>query len=145
MAEQVNVPEPVELPELEAIKEVIETVPAPHTEWKPKTALGRMVKEGQITDIDQIFDKGYNILEPGIVNVLLPNLEEDLLLIGQAKGKFGGGQRRIFKQTQKKTREGNKIHFKVCAVVGNRNGYVGIGMGKSKRTRTSRVAGTRSN
>ena len=134
MAEQVNVPEPVELPELEAIKEVIETVPAPHTEWKPKTALGRMVKDGQITDIDQIFDKGYNILEPGIVNVLLPNLEEDLLLIGQAKGKFGGGQRRIFKQTQKKTREGNKIHFKVCAVVGNRNGYVGIGMGKSKET-----------
>src|SRR3989338_3128060 len=138
MAEQVNVPEPVELPELEAIKEVIETVPAPHTEWKPKTALGRMVKDGQITDIDQIFDKGYNILEPGIVNVLLPNLEEDLLLIGQAKGKFGGGQRRIFKQTQKKTKEGNKIHFLTCAVVGNRNGYVGMDVGKSKETVPSR-------
>ncbi len=134
MAEEVNVPEPVELPELEVIKEVIETVPAPQTEWKPKTALGRMVKEGVITDIDQIFDKGLTILESEIANALLPNLEEDLLLIGQAKGKFGGGQRRIFKQTQKKTREGNKIHFKVCAVVGNRNGYVGIGIGKSKET-----------
>lgn len=134
MTENVNVPEPVELPVMEEIKEVIETVPAPETSWKPKTALGRMVKEGVISDIDEIFNKGYRIMEPEIVNTLLPNLEEDLLLIGQAKGKFGGGQRRIFKQTQKKTKEGNKIHFKVCAVVGNRNGYVGIGMGKSKET-----------
>lgn len=112
----------------------IESVPAPERTWKPKTALGRMVQDGIITDIDEIFNQGYQILEAGIVDQLLPNLEEDLLLIGQAKGKFGGGQRRIFKQTQKKTKEGNKIHFKVCAVIGNRNGYVGIGMGKSKET-----------
>jgi len=123
-----------ELPEVEDMKVVLESVPAPEKTWKPKTALGVMVSEGSITSIDEIFDKGYNILEEGIVNQLLPNLEEDLLLIGQAKGKFGGGQRRIFKQTQKKTKEGNKIHFKVCAVVGNRNGFVGVGMGKSKET-----------
>ncbi len=134
MTENVNVPEPVELPGLAEIKEVIETVPAPKRTWKPKTELGRMVQEGVITDISQIFDGGHHILEPGIVDALLPNMEEDLLLIGQAKGKFGGGQRRIFKQTQKKTKEGNKIHFKVCAAVGNRNGYVGVGLGKSKET-----------
>lgn len=118
----------------ELVVKGIESVPAPEKDWNPKTALGKMVKEGVITDIDEIFNKGYQILEAEIVNRLLPNLEEDLLLIGQAKGKFGGGQRRIFKQTQKKTKEGNKIHFKVCAVIGNRNGYVGIGMGKSKET-----------
>ncbi|MEK6863102.1 MAG: 30S ribosomal protein S5 [Nanoarchaeota archaeon] len=129
-----NVPEPVELSEMEEIKKEIETVPAPESAWKPKTALGRRVKGGAINDIDFIFDNGENILEAEITDTLLPNLEEDLLLIGQAKGKFGGGQRRIFKQTQKKTREGNKIHFKVCAVVGNRNGYVGVGVGKSKET-----------
>jgi len=125
-----------ELPGAEDLKvaKEIETVPAPQKDWKPKTVLGRMVKEGVITGIDEIFDKGYKIMEPGIADHLLPNLEEELLLIGQAKGKFGGGQRRIFKQTQKKTKEGNKIHFKVCAVVGNRNGYVGIGIGKSKET-----------
>ena len=112
----------------------IESVPAPERSWKPKTALGKMVQDGAITDIDEIFNKGYRIMETEIVNHLLPNMEEDLLLIGQAKGKFGGGQRRIFKQTQKKTKEGNKIHFKVCAVIGNRNGFVGIGIGKSKET-----------
>ena len=26
-------------------------------EWEPKTNLGRMVKEGQITSIDEIFDQ----------------------------------------------------------------------------------------
>ncbi|HLD00450.1 MAG TPA: 30S ribosomal protein S5 [Candidatus Nanoarchaeia archaeon] len=102
--------------------------------WKPVTKLGKMVKGGEITDIKQIFDQGYTILESEIVDTLLPNLGEDLLLIGQAKGKFGGGQRRIFRQTQKKTREGNKIHFMTCAVVGNRDGYVGISTGKSKET-----------
>src|SRR3989338_7766396 len=112
----------------------IEDIPEREAQWQPITDLGRKVKEGIINDIDQIFDNGYTILEPEIANVLIPNLEEDLLLIGQAKGKFGGGQRRIFRQTQKKTKEGNKIKFMTCAVVGNKDGYVGVGLGKSKET-----------
>ncbi|MBI2662503.1 30S ribosomal protein S5 [Candidatus Woesearchaeota archaeon] len=112
----------------------IEDIPEREAQWKPITDLGRRVKEGIINDIDQIFDNGYTILEPEIANVLISNLEEDLLLIGQAKGKFGGGQRRIFRQTQKKTKEGNKIKFMTCAVVGNRDGYVGVGLGMSKET-----------
>ncbi len=111
---------------------------APEVVWNPTTAVGKMVKDGTITDIETIFDKGYRILEPEIAATLLPNLEENLLLVGQAKGKFGGGQRRIFRQTQKKTREGNRIQFTTCAVVGNRNGYVGIGIGKSNETVPSR-------
>ena len=103
-------------------------------EWVPVTNLGRMVKDGTITDIEEIFNNGLSILEPQIVDFLIPNLEEDLLLIGQAKGKFGGGQRRIFRQTQKKTREGNKIAFTTCAVVGNKNGYIGVSTGRSRET-----------
>jgi small subunit ribosomal protein S5 len=106
----------------------------PEVVWKPVTELGKKVHAGTITDIQDIFNSGQNIQEAEIVTALLPNLEEDLLLIGQAKGKFGGGQRRIFRQTQKKTREGNKIHFMTCALVGNRNGFVGVGTGKSKET-----------
>ncbi len=102
--------------------------------WNPKTDLGKKVKNGEITDIDSVLDKGIKILESEIVDVLIPNIESELLLIGQSKGKFGGGQRRVFKQTQKKTREGNKPNFSTCAVVGNRDGYVGIGFGKSKET-----------
>ncbi len=102
--------------------------------WQPKTVTGKKVKEGIIKNIDQILDSGIKIKEAEIVDALLPNLETELLLIGQAKGKFGGGQRRIFRQTQKKTSEGNKPRFATLAVVGNKDGFVGIGIGKAKET-----------
>ncbi len=102
--------------------------------WNPKTSIGKKIKAGEITKIDEILDNGLKILEPEIVDVLLPNLKTELLLIGQSKGKFGGGQRRVFRQTQKKTREGNKPNFAAYAVVGDNNGYVGIGYGKSRET-----------
>ncbi len=111
--------------------------------WQPRTALGRSVKEGKITDIDSILDRNIPILEPEIIEMLLPNCESDLLLIGQAKGKFGGGQRRVFRQTQKKTAEGNKPNFATCAVIGNKNGYVGVGYGKSKETVPARDKASR--
>ncbi|MEM2915838.1 MAG: 30S ribosomal protein S5 [Candidatus Woesearchaeota archaeon] len=121
-----------EIPEEEAIevpKEIVDIAA-----WQPKTSLGKKVKSGEITDIDQILDKGLKILEPTIVEVLLPNMQNDLLMVGQAKGKFGGGQSRVFRQTQKKTPEGNKPSFSCVAIVGNGNGYVGVGYGKSKDT-----------
>lgn len=105
----------------------------PLDSWVPKTELGIKVKNKEITDIDEILNKGLRILEPEIVDTLL-DLESDLILIGQSKGKFGGGQRRVFKQTQKKTMEGNKPKFSTYAVVGNKDGYIGLGMGKSKET-----------
>lgn len=102
--------------------------------WNPKTELGKKVKSGNITDIDQILDKRERILEFEIVDALMPNLSTDLLLIGQSKGKFGGGARRVFKQTQKKTQEGNKPKFATIAIVGDEDGHIGVGYGKSKET-----------
>jgi len=102
--------------------------------WQPKTSVGKKVKNGEITNIDEILDNTYTILEPEIVDSLIPDLTTELLLVGQSKGKFGGGQRRIFKQTQKKTQEGNKPHFGIFAAVGDNNGHVGLGYGKSKET-----------
>ncbi len=101
--------------------------------WKPKTELGRKVKSGEIKDIDEILGSGKRILETEIIDALLKT-ESELLLIGQAKGKFGGGQRRVFRQTQKKTREGNRPKFATFAVAGDGNGHVGVGYGKSKET-----------
>ena len=104
--------------------------------WKPKTKIGKLVKEGKITNIDEILDK-YKILESEIVDYLL-DLKTDLLAIGQAKGKFGGGKRRVWKQTQKKTAEGNVPTFSCMVVVGDGNGHVGLGHGKSKETLPAR-------
>ena len=102
--------------------------------WKPKTYLGKKVKKGDVADIDVVLDSGAKILEFQIVDTLMPTADSDLLLIGQSKGKFGGGQRRVFRQTQKKTKEGNKPSFATYAVFGDRKGHVGLGYGKARET-----------
>lgn len=102
--------------------------------WVPKTELGRAVRAGTVTDIDAVLSEGRKIMEPEIVDLLLPNLRTDTLFIGQAKGKFGGGKRRPFRQTQKKTKEGQVLTFGVMAVVGDGNGHVGIGYGRAGET-----------
>ena len=105
--------------------------------WDPKTKLGQEVKSGKIIDIDEILDNNRKILEPEIVDSLL-NLKSDLISIGQAKGKFGGGKRRAWRQTQRKTKEGNIPTFSTMAVVGDENGHIGIGSGRSKETLPAR-------
>ena len=105
--------------------------------WAPKTAIGKEVKRGAIKDIDALLESGRRILEPEIVESILP-LESELIEIGQAKGKFGGGKRRAWKTTQRKTMEGNVVSFSAMVVVGDKNGHVGVGMGKGKETLPSR-------
>lgn len=104
-------------------------------EWKPKTKLGRMVKDGKIKDLDEALK--YKILEPEIVDSLI-DIKSEILNIGQAKGKFGGGKRRAWRQTQRKTAEGNVPTFSCMTVIGNENGYVGIGYGRAKETLPAR-------
>src|SRR3989338_8565777 len=111
--------------------------------WTPKTAVGIKVKAGEITDIKEILDQGVRILEAEIVDLLLPNLETELLMVGQSKGKFGGGKRSIWRQTQKKTKEGNKPTFATLVAMGNKEGYVGVGHGRAKETVPAREKATR--
>jgi len=101
--------------------------------WNPKTEIGRKVKAKELTDIDEILNSGMKIIEPEITDSLL-DLSSELLLIGQSKGKFGGGQRRVFRQTQKKTREGNKPKFSTASIIGDHDGHLGLGFGKAKET-----------
>jgi len=102
--------------------------------WVPRTKLGREVRQGKVKNIAEVFEANRKIMEPEIVDLLLPNLQKDTLFIGQAKGKFGGGKRRAFRQTQKKTNEGNVLTFGVMAVVGDGKGHVGIGYGRAAET-----------
>jgi len=105
--------------------------------WLPKTKLGKEVKSKKIKNIDEILESNQKILEEQIVDSLL-NLKSDLISIGQSKGKFGGGKRRAWKQTQRKTKEGNIPTFSTLAVVGDENGHVGIGFGRAKETLPAR-------
>jgi small subunit ribosomal protein S5 len=83
-------------------------------EWIPKTALGKKVKNGQITTMTEIFDKGLKIREPQIVDSLLQITDE---VVDTAK-------------TTRVVRAGRKFSFRVCVLVGNKDGYIGFGVGK---------------
>jgi len=48
-------------------------------DWKPKTALGKLVKTGKIKYLDEALK--YKILEPEIIDVLSPNLKSEILNI----------------------------------------------------------------
>jgi len=110
--------------------------------WEPKTKLGAEVKNKAIKSIDEVIDSGRKVLEEQIVDTLL-KLDDDLISIGQAKGKFGGGKRRAWRQTQRKTKEGNVPTFSTMAVVGDNKGHIGIGIGKAKETLPARDKATR--
>jgi small subunit ribosomal protein S5 len=86
-------------------------------EFVPKTQLGHMVKEGRTTDIDEIFDKGLPIMELGIIDTLLPDLEEEVMDVNLV---------------QRMHKSGRKVNFRVIVAVGNKNGYIGLGQGKAK-------------
>jgi small subunit ribosomal protein S5 len=84
--------------------------------WVPRTRTGKMARSGEITSIDQISERNMPILEPQIVDFLLPDIKGEILNVQ--------GVRRT-------TDSGRKRSFLVTSVVGNRNGYVGVGNGKS--------------
>ncbi|MCK4649991.1 30S ribosomal protein S5 [Candidatus Pacearchaeota archaeon] len=111
--------------------------------WVPRTELGRAVRAGKVNNIDEILSEGRKIMESEIVDLLIPGLKTDYLFIGQAKGKFGGGKRRPFRQTQKKTKEGNVLTFGVMAVVGDGHGHVGVGYGRAAETLPAKEKATR--
>jgi small subunit ribosomal protein S5 len=91
-------------------------------EWIPRTSLGRMVLEGRITSLSEVFAEGYRIQETGIVDTLLPNLQQDVLDINLV---------------QKQTDAGEKSRFKALVVVGNYEGFFGLGVGKDKQVRAA--------
>jgi len=95
------------------------------SEWSPKTELGRKVKRKEIVNIDEIFELGKPILEHEIVDALIPNLQEDIVEVAM---------------TQRTTDCGRKASYRAVALVGDNNGHVGIGVGKSVEAKPAIVS-----
>jgi len=151
--ETTKVKEIIKIPETEEIKKtgvvpVTEEVPvsveevsivkkSPLEYWKPKTQLGKDVFEEKITNIDDVLKSDKPIKEPEIVDKLLPNLKSELILTGGRKGKGGGAQRIPVRITATIHKSGRRFNTSAFVVVGNEDGLVGIGLGKSPETRDS--------
>ncbi len=97
--------------------------------WIPRTTLGQAVAKGKITDIDDIFEKGRKITESQIVDVLIPNLQNEIVMIGGTGGKGGGARRIVSRRTTRMHKSGRRFRTSAMMIVGNNNGYVGVGMG----------------
>ncbi len=91
-------------------------------EWVPRTRLGKMILEGRITSIDDIFMEGMKIREPQIVDALLPELQEEVVDINLV---------------QKQTDAGESSRFKAIVAVGNKDGFIGLGAGKTRQVRAA--------
>lgn len=118
----------------ESAKEELVEVKA-EEEWTPKTKLGTEVIEGKVKSLDEILSSGRKIMEPEIVDKLLPNLKSELILIGGRTGKGGGIQRIPVKITAAVHKSGKRFTMTAFVVVGNEDGYVGIGKGSAKEAR----------
>jgi len=105
--------------------------------WVPKTRLGREVFEKKITDIDEILKSGVPIKESEIVDQLVPNLKNELILIGGRAGKGGGIQRIPVKITATMHKSGRRFTTNAFVVVGNEDGIVGIAKGSAVESRDS--------
>ncbi|MCL2643349.1 MAG: 30S ribosomal protein S5 [Candidatus Bathyarchaeota archaeon] len=90
--------------------------------WVPKTRLGKMIQEGKITTMEDLFLSGIKISEPQIVDALLPDIQEEVINVNLV---------------QKQTDAGEKSRFKAIVAVGNRDGYIGIGNGKASQVRNA--------
>ena len=88
--------------------------------WIPKTSIGKRVLSGEINSMEEILSKGLRIQEAGIVKKLLPDLKTEVIDVGII---------------QKMTPNGQATRFKALVAAGNENGWLGVGMGKSKQMR----------
>ena len=86
-------------------------------EWKPKTRLGKLVAEGKVTTMSEALRTRLPLREPEVVDILLPDLVDEVLDVNMV---------------QRMTDSGRRVRFAITVVVGNNDGFVGLGRLKGK-------------
>ncbi|KAA0009039.1 MAG: 30S ribosomal protein S5, partial [Thermoplasmata archaeon] len=81
-----------------------------------------MVKDGEIKTMSEALKTRLPLREPEIVDILLPDLKDEIIDVNMV---------------QRMTDSGRRVKFVITAVVGNENGYVGLGQAKGKEVGAS--------
>lgn len=88
--------------------------------WVPKTKLGRIINEGKVTSLEEIFRSGQRVREAEIVKKLVPDLRNEVVGV---------------RVVQKQTDAGELTRFAAVVAIGNGAGWFGVGKGKAMQTR----------
>lgn len=93
-------------------------------DWVPVTKLGRLVKNGKINNLEEIYQHSLPIKEYQIIEHFLgeSSLKDEVMKICPV---------------QKQTRAGQRTRFKAFVIVGDENGHVGLGVKCSKEVATA--------
>jgi len=90
--------------------------------WAPKTRLGGMVKNGEITNMSDALKSGLPIREPEIIDLLLSEVDDEVIDVNMV---------------QRMTDSGRRVKFVITVAVGNSDGFVGLGQAKGKEVGSS--------
>ncbi len=86
-------------------------------DWIPKTRLGQMVLNGEVTTMSEALATRLPLREAEIVDILLPDLSDEVIDLNMV---------------QRMTDSGRRVRFAVTCIVGNNDGFIGIGRAKGK-------------
>ncbi|MEW6295423.1 MAG: 30S ribosomal protein S5 [Candidatus Diapherotrites archaeon] len=95
----------------------IEKVQREEMDWIPRTEAGKKVRNEEITSFQQLLDSGLPVIEPQIIDYLIPELKEKLV---------------EFNKTAKVRSAGRVFSFRASVLVGDGEEFIGVGIAKDK-------------